>query len=46
MIIMKRMVFSLKVEGTPYQGRYYMGAWTVLGLESCEVPGARCGFTY
>jgi hypothetical protein len=46
MIIMKRMVFSLKVERTPYQGRYYIGAWTALGLESCEVPGARCGSTY
>jgi len=43
---MKRMVFSVKVERTPYQGRYYMGAWTALGRESCEAPGARCGCTY
>jgi hypothetical protein len=46
MIIMKRMVFSLKVERTPYQGRYWIGASTALGLESCEVPGAWCGSTY
>jgi hypothetical protein len=44
---MKRIVFSLSVERTPYQGRYfYIGAWAVPGLESCEAPGARCGSTY
>jgi hypothetical protein len=44
---MKRMVFSLSVVRTPYQGRYfYIRAWTALGLESCEAPGARCGSTY
>jgi hypothetical protein len=37
MIIMKRMVFSLNVERTPYQGRYfYIGAWTALGPKCCE----------
>jgi len=47
MIIMKRIVFSLSVERTPYQGRYfYIGAWAAPGLESCEAPGARCGSTY
>jgi len=36
---MNRMVFSLSVARTPYQGRYlYIGAWTALGLESCEAP--------
>jgi hypothetical protein len=45
MIIMKRIVFSLSVVRTPYQGRYYIGAWTALGLERCEAPGARCGST-
>ena len=39
-------MFSLRVQRTPYQGRYYIGAWTALGLESCEAPGARCGSTY
>jgi len=34
MIIMKRMVFSLRVERTLYQRRYfYIGAWAALGLE-------------
>jgi hypothetical protein len=44
---MKRMVFSLGVVRTPYQGRYfYIRAWTALGLENCEAPGGRCGSTY
>src|SRR5580700_2397756 len=43
---MKRILFSLSVVRTPYRGRYYIGAWTALGLESCEVPGARCRSTY
>jgi hypothetical protein len=43
---MKRRVFSLKVERTPNQSRYfYMAAWAALGVESCEAPGARCGST-
>src|ERR1700740_3429024 len=37
MIIMKRMVFSLSIERTPYQCRYfYIGAWAALGTECCE----------
>src|SRR5580698_9773592 len=47
MIIMKRIFFSLSVERTPYQGRYFcIGAWAAPGLESCEWSGARCGSTY
>jgi hypothetical protein len=47
MIIMKRMVFSLKAERTPYQGRYfYIGAWTAPGLESCAALNAGVGSTY
>jgi hypothetical protein len=47
MIIMKRMVFSLKAERTPYQGRYfYIGAWTAPGLESCAALDAGAGSTY
>jgi len=43
---MKRVVFSLSVARTPYQARdFYIRAWTALGLESCEAPGARCGST-
>src|SRR5579863_8855551 len=39
MIIMKRTVFSLSVERTPYQCRYfYIGAWAALGTECCECP--------
>jgi hypothetical protein len=39
MIIMKRIVFSLSVERTTYQGRYfYIGAWaTEHGM--LRVPG-------
>jgi len=44
MIIMKRMVFSLSVERTPYQGRYfYIGAWTALGTECYGALGAERG---
>jgi hypothetical protein len=46
MIIMKRILFSLSVVRAPFQGRYYIGAWTAPGLESYEAPGARCGSTY
>src|SRR5260370_421564 len=47
MIIMKRIVFSLSVERTPYQGRYfYIGAWAALGTECCECPVARSRSTY
>jgi len=41
MIIMKRMVFSLKVERAPNQDRYfYIGDWTALGTECYGVLGA------
>src|SRR5580700_5924529 len=40
MIIMKRMVFSLSFERTPYQCRYYIGAWTALGTECTGALGA------
>jgi len=44
---MKRMVFSLKVERTPYQGRYfYIGASMPRKRKCCEWRGARCGSTY
>jgi len=44
---MKRMVFSLKVERTPYQGRYfYIRAWAAPQAECCEWPGARYRSTY
>jgi hypothetical protein len=43
---MKRMVFSLKVERTPYQGRYYIGAWTALGAECYGALGAGSVSTY
>src|SRR5271155_789074 len=44
MIIMKRIVFSLCVERTPYhcsyRGRYfYIGAWAALGPEMLRVAG-------
>src|SRR5271157_800927 len=47
MIIMKRMVFSLKVERAPYQGRFsYIGAWTALGTECYGALGAGSVSTY
>jgi hypothetical protein len=37
MIIVKRMEFSLKLERTPYQGRYfYIGASTPRNRKCCE----------
>src|SRR5271156_2100944 len=46
-IIMKRIVFSLSVERTPYQGRYsYIGAWTALGTECYGALGAGSVSTY
>jgi hypothetical protein len=47
MIIMKRIAFSLNLERTPYQDRYfYIGAWTALGTEGYGALGAASGSTY